>query len=538
MAIINTKAIEANQEAEEESRARREAEEYAARHDTLWTQAPPAYEEVASITTSSRVDDDDDNENYKPVQGPSWSKIEETSRKVWISKHIPQYTCNTTFSLSANVATLIRAYGTGYNGWLRIGSSSELKEDVWKSMHGDLGMDKIGIMVQARFTHSDLLDLINLNKMREERDGEIISEGIRLKAGEMGTRGNRFLHLTIIVYLPEPNCRTSTRLARDGTSYLPGLDLFTDNLQIIFDGSNPSSRLSFSKIIANARISGIILRMNLLAKESIILNSNLGQISDFLSTKSSNLLIASPKISIFSQSGSIQLSELIAIDEIELSTINGAINVSQMALARKVICTSREGSLRGQFSAYDNLSVKTTNALVEIGVNANKDAYKEHLISSGLLAILDPEKGQQVLQELESNASWRNLKVSAFTQVGSTSVKYIDQDEETQLISEAISITGSVNVSHSNSFQGKVEFEATIGSIAIHDSFDDESQPKLKTFEVDLGHSEQKQGKYIQARVFLIDPGWEAVGMDRKSAFPLSHSRMYSNVGRIESSFT
>lgn len=537
MAIINTKAVEASQEAEEEIRARREAEEYAARHDTLWSQAPPAYEEVASITTSSSVDDDD-NGKYKPVQGPSWSKIEETSRKVWISKHIPQYTCNATFSLSANVATFIRACGTGYNGWLRIGSSSELKEDVWKSIHGDLGMDKIGVMIQARFTHSDLLDLITLNKMREERGDEILSEGISLKASEMGTRGNRFLNLSIIVYLPEPNYRTSTGLARDGTSFLPGLDLFTDNLQIIFDGSNPSSRLSFSKIIANARISGIILRMNLLAKESIILNSNLGQISDFLSTKSSNLLIASPKISIFSQSGSIQLSELIAIDKIELSTINGAINVSQMALAKKIICTSREGSLRGQFSAHDNLSVKTTNALVEIGVNANKDAYEEHLISSGLLAILDPEKGQQVLQELKSNASWRNLKVSAFTQVGSTSVKYIDQDEETQLISEATSITGSVNVSHSNSFQGKVEFEATIGSIAIHDSFEDESQPKLKTFEVDLGHSEQKQGKYIQARVFLIDPGWEAVGMDRKSAFPLSHSRMYSNVGRIESSFT
>lgn len=531
MAIIDTKALEGNQDSDLDT-ARREADEYAARNDTSWTQAPPAYEEVAGIT-ASRVNNDD---VCQPIEGPSWSEVKEVPRKVWLSPHIPQYTCSTTFSLSANTATFIRANGTGYNGWLRIGSSSELQDDVWRSMHGSLGMDRIGVVVQARFTHRDLLDLISLNKTREERDNQIISEGISLQSGEMGTRINRFVNLTVIVYLPEPIYRTPVGLARDGSSYIPGLDLFTDNLQIIFDASNSMSKLSFSRVVANARISGITLKMNLLADGSIVLLSNLGHISDFLSSKTSTLTIAAPKISIFSQSGSIQLSAIIAVSEIDLSTINGGINVTQIAIAKKVACTSREGSLRGQFSAYDNLSLKTTTAMVEVGVIANKDTYRERLISSGLLAILDSSKEQDVLAEQQCKTSWRELQVKAFTQVGSTSVKYIDQDSETQLFSDVTSMTGLVNVSHSDIFQGKVEFETTIGTIAVHDSFDEVEQ-KQKTFEIDLGHSEVKEGKYVQGRVFSLDPGWDALGPDRKYAFPLSYSRMYSNIGRIESSF-
>ncbi|PWN31408.1 uncharacterized protein FA14DRAFT_95270 [Meira miltonrushii] len=531
MAIINTKAIEANQEAEQSSR-RREAEEYAARNDTLWTQAPPAYEEVASITTSRGNND----VLCQPIQGPSWSEVENVPQKVWLSPHIPQYTCSASFSLSASTATFIRANGTGYNGWLRIGSSSELREDEWKSIHGDAGMNRIGVVIQARFTHRDLLDLISLNKTREERDNQIISEGISLQSGEMGTRINRFVNLTIIAYLPEPIYRTPVGLARDGSSYIPGLDLFTDNLQIIFDGSNSSSKLSFSKIVANTRIPGITLRMNLLANESIVLLSSLGQISDFLSSKTSTLTIAAPKISIVSQNGSIQLSTIIAVDEVNLSTINGGINVTQVAVAKKVSCASREGSLRGQFSAYDNLSLKTTTAMVEVDVIASRDTYKERLRSSGLLAILDPSKEQEILAEQSCTTSWRKLQVAAFTQVGSTSVKFIDQDTETQLLSEVTSMTGLVNVAHSSAFQGKVEFETTIGTIAVHDSFD-ESEQKRKAFEIDIGHSEAKVGKYVQGRVFSVDPGWDAVGPDRQHAFPLSYSRMYSNIGRIESSF-
>ena len=529
MAIINPKAIEANQPIERRSR---EQGEDAARNDNGWTQAPPAYEEIAIDRTINE-------EFSQPVQGPSWSTIEETPSKIWISPLIKQYTCNATFSLSANVSTFIRANGTGYNGWLRIASSSELKEDVWKSMHGDEGvMDRIGVIVQTRFTHSELLDLITLNKMREERDDQIISEGISLKSGEMGTRGNRFINISILVYLPESIYRTSIGLARDGSSYFSSLNLFSDNLQIIFDGINPSSKFTFSKLVANARISGITLRMDLIAKESIVLSSELGQISDFLSSKPSILTIAAPKISIFSQNGSIQLSAIIAIDEIELSTINGGINVTQIAIAKKVTCTSREGSLRGRFSAYNNLSLKTTTAIVEVGVNANKEKYKEELIKSGLLAILDPNKEEEVLAVQQSEINWRKLEVKAFTELGTTLVKYNDQDKETQLISEVISLTGSVNVSHSDIFQGKVEFETTIGSISIHDSFEEEENTKnQKTFEVDLGHSELKEGKYVQGRIFLLNPGWKAVGPDRNHSFPLSHSRLFSKIGRVESSF-
>lgn len=263
--------------------------------------------------------------------------------------------------------------------------------------------------------------------------------------------------------------------------------------------------------------------------------SDSGHISSPFSSRSSILTVAAPKVSVISQNGSIQLSEIIAVDEIVLSTINGDIHIAQFAVAKEVTCASQEGSLRGHISAYDKVSVKTTRATVDVVVNADKDVLKEFLVSSGLLANLEPRRKKETLEVLQPSESfWRTLEVTAVTQMGSTFVKYTDQDRETLLMSEVKSMTGTVKVSHSEAFQGIVEFEATIGSIAMDGR--DKMQRKQKSFEVDLGNSEEKEGKDVQGRVFSLKTGWDAVGPDRGHAFPLSRSRMFSNLGIVGSS--
>lgn len=535
MTIINTKVSEeANQE--NNQIIRRETEENTARHDSIWTQAPPAYEEVADSVRG--IDENGAlEENLPSIQGPTWSETIETSRQSWLSPNIPQYTCHTTFSLPANAKTFVRAYGIGYTGWLRIGSSNELTEKEWKEINDDTGLDRIGVMVQARFTHRHLLDLVNVEKVGDERDPQKIIEGLCIKAQDIPTRGNVFLNFTITIYLPEPIYRTPSGLARDGSSHIPFLDLFADNLLIVLEAFNENgASVSFSHLVANAKIAGISLKMNLRANESIVLLSETGHISDLSFSGASPLTIAAPKVTISSLNGPIQISTILSMDEIDLSTINGGINVSHVAIAKKVSCSSRDGALRGQYNAFNTLSLKTITSDVCVGVIVSKDSYQNLLKNSGLLAIVDSTRAEQFLGGLTSTTSWRKLEVNAFTQVGSASVEYIDQDRETELVSQVTSMTGSVNVSHSRLFEGKVEFETTIGSITVHEP-DQGKYEKRKTFVVDLGGDEGRQGKYVQGRVFSIHPGWQALGPDREYASPISHSRMYSNIGRIESAF-
>lgn len=661
MAIINAKRIEAEEEAERNSR--RDAEEYAARHDTAWQQPPPAYEEAAigesSTSTSARGEQshtqndeinaterenlqeeelfrqrnreqhrerrrerlrhqsirfrDDDverdgeeesdaesmplltrrqkillkkklrfNAKYRrscrfmaallliaivtllffdlftndnkgksepwksdgrPVEGPHWSTIVEAPRDEWITPNLQQYTCNTSFSLPANASlAFVRAHGVAFTGLLRTGSADELTEKAWNVIHGGPGLDRIAVVVQARFTHSKLLDLVTLNKVIDDKDPKSIAEGVSLNAYGIPTRGNEFLAFTINVLLPDPTFRSKEGLARDGTSFIPALDLYADNLRIVFEGFAQPYRdgtipgVTFGRITANARIAGMSIGMKLLANESVSMRVETGQIRDIFFTEVLPFIIVAPRVDLLTLNGPIWISGVVAIEEVKLHTISGGLNVSHIAVAKKVICTTRDGVLGGRYSALDSISASTTTADVRVDVVAHKDTYKDYLRKSGLLAIIDPHKAEKIIKELSESLPWRKLEVEAFTQTGTSLVNYIDQDPETQLYSNVTSITGYVDVTHSHAFEGSFEVETMIGSVTVQEP--DYGKPyKRKAFVVDLGDGEGKIGKYIKGRVYFFKHGWDAVGPDRSYGYPRSHSRMYSNIGRIMGTF-
>lgn len=664
MAIINAKRIEAEEEAERNSR--RDVEEYAARHDTAWQQPPPAYEETAAgesststsarpgnsnrrndeinVTERERIQEEelfrqqnrdqhrerrrerrrnqstrfreDDverdaeeeesdaesmplltrrqkillkkklrfNSKYRrscrfmaallliaivillffdlftnngngkgkiepwptdgtPVEGPHWTPIVEAPRDEWISPNIQQYTCNTSFSLPANASlSFVRAHGIAFTGLLRTGSADEITEKEWNVIHGGPGLDRIAVVVQARFTHSKLLDLVTLNRVIDDKDPKNIAEGVSLNAYGIPIRGNEFLSFTINVLLPDPTFRSKDGLARDGTSFIPGLDLFADNLRIVFEGFAQPYRdgtipgVTFGRILANARIAGISLGMKLLANESVSMRVETGQIRDIYFTEVLPFTIAAPRVDLLTLNGPIWISGVVAIEEIKLHTISGGLNVSQIAVAKKVLCTTRDGVLGGRYSALDSFSASTTTADVRVDVVAHRDTYKKYIHKSGLLSIIDPDKADNIMKELTEKLSWRKLKVEAYTQMGTSLVNYIDQDSETQLYSNVTSITGLVDVTHSRAFEGSFEVETMIGTITVQEP--DYGKPeKSKAFFVDLGGGEGKVGKYIKGRVWFFSHGWDDVGPDRNYGHPLSHSIMYSNIGRIMGTF-
>lgn len=479
----------------------------------------------------------------RPVEGPNWSPIEETPKDTWISPNLKQYTCNTSFSLPANASlAFVRAHGIAFTGLLRTGSADEVTKKEWNLIHGGPGLDRIAVIVQARFTHSSLFDSVTVNKMIDEKDQKNIAQGISLNGFGIPTGGNEFLSFTINVLLPDPTFRSKNGLARDGTSFIPGLDLFADNLRIVYEGFAQPYRdgripgVSFGKITANARIAGISLGMKLIANESISMRVENGQIRDIYFTEVLPFTVAAPHVELQTLNGPIWISGVVAIDEINLHTISGGLNVSQIAVAKKIRCSTRDGVLGGKYAALDSFSASTTTADVKVDVVAHKDAYRKYLQESGLLSIIDPQKAKDLIKELTASSSWRKLEVEAYTQMGTSFVNYIDQDHETQLKSNVTSITGLVDVTHSRAFEGRFEVETIIGSIVITEP--DYGKPnRKKTFVVDLGGDEGKVGKFFKGRTWFLHHGWESVGPDRNSLYPLSHSRMFSNIGRIQGTF-
>lgn len=115
-----------------------------------------------------------------PVESPVWSEPVETSPETWISPSIPAYSSEAWFVFPADLAKLfVRAHGSSYTGLVIFGAADEVSEERWKEItHGHF-YDRAAILVESRFTHKGLRDLVRVNKMRNDDEKHVV-EGLAI----------------------------------------------------------------------------------------------------------------------------------------------------------------------------------------------------------------------------------------------------------------------------------------------------------------------------------------------------------------------
>lgn len=470
----------------------------------------------------------------KPVQEPDWSPVQDTPHDSWPLPNVPQYVSRTVFSIAANESlAFIRAHGSTYGGVIITLPASSIGKGEWEEFHEGPKIDRIAVLVEAKFSDRNLLNKVRINRMIDERGGEI-REGISINSGNKPFSSDESLILNLYVFVPDSMYRTSPQgLARDGTSWIRNLELTSDNLRIAVEGyDGPNDEFpgvmgwTFGKLAVKARTGGIAIGMTVRANESISMHIDTGQIRDIYFREPTLITLAAPKIDVTTANGPIWISGAVGIDHVNLKSTTGGLNISHIAVAEKVSCSSSIGVLGGRWSALHSIIAQTT-ADLWIEVDANKDAYRDYLKSSGLLEILNPEKTAKVLARLAEGSSWRPLKVDAFTKTGEIVLNYSDQDEKTLLLSNVTTDTGPITVRHSSRFEGKYDIRTTIGSVRIN-------QPESeKHFSIDLDVNHGKIGRIVKGRSWFKNHDWN----DGSSLFPISRSLMTTKVGKIRADF-
>ncbi|PWN33756.1 uncharacterized protein FA14DRAFT_161446 [Meira miltonrushii] len=479
----------------------------------------------------------------KPVRDPEWSPVKDTPQESWPSPNIPQYTSRALFSIAANESlAFVRAHGSSYNGVIITLPASSIDKEEWQEFDIRPMIDRIGVLVEAKFSHRSLLNKVRINTMIDERDGER-KEGVSVNGENKHLSPDENLTLNFYVFLPDSTYRTAPQgLARDGTSWIRNLELMSDNTRVAvegYDGLNDdvpgTMGWTFGKLAVYARTGGITIGMAIRANESISMHIDTGQIRDIYFREPTLVALAAPKVDVTTANGPIWISGAVGIDHLNLKSVTGGLNISHIAVAEKVSCSSSVGVLGGRWSAYRSISAHTT-ADLQIDVDANKDTYFDYVKSSGLLQILNPEKTAGILAMSSNESSWRPLKVDAFTQTGRIVLDYRDQDKKTLLMSNATTVTGSIMVRHSSGFEGRYDIRTTVGSIKINQP--NAGKPESgKHFTVDLDVDKGKIGRLMKGRSWFKNHDWKDGGTDGSSLFPISHSVMTTEVGSIRADF-
>lgn len=478
----------------------------------------------------------------QPIQGPDWSPVRDTPQESWPLPNIPQYTSNTAFSVAANESlAFVRAHGSTYRGVIITLPATSLAKDEWENFRDGPMLDRIGIVVEAKFSDRDLLNKVRIDKMSDKRGGEI-REGISINGGNQPYSRDESLILNVYVFLPDSIFRTSPQgLARDGTSWIRNLELSSDNLRIAvegYDGRNDdmpeAMGWTFGKLAVNAKTGGITIGMTVRANESISLQIDTGQIRDIYFREPTLITLAAPKVDVTTANGPIWISGAVGIDHLNLRSITGGLNISHIAVAEKVSCSSSVGVLGGRWSAYQSITARTTGDLW-IDVNAGRETYMNYLKTSGLLAILNSEKTAKILAR-SNKEIWRTLKVDAFTKTGEIIINYKDQDPKTLLLSNVTTDTGSITVTHSRGFEGEYDIRTKVGSILINQP-DAEKPEWEKQFTIDFDIGDGRIGRLIKGRSWLKSHNWQDGGSKGSSLFPISRSTIMTKVGKIRANF-
>lgn len=482
-------------------------------------------------------------EDGKPIQDPDWSPVQDTPQDSWPLPNVPLYTTRAAFSIAANESlAFLRTHGSTYGGVVITLPATSIAKGEWKEFHERPLIDRIGVLVEAKFSHRSLLNKVRINKVIDKRNGEI-REGVSVNGGNQPFSSDENLTLNFYVFIPDSIYRTSPQgLARDGTSWIRNLELSSDTLRIAvegYDGANDefpgAMGWTFGKLAVNARTGGITIGMTVRANESISMHIDTGQIRDIYFREPTLVTIAAPKVDVTTANGPIWISGAVGIDHLNLKSTTGGLNVSHIAIAEKVSCSSSVGVLGGRWSAYHSLSAHTT-ADLWIDVDANKDAFSNYLKSSGLLDILSPEKTAKILAISSNQSSWRPLEVEAFTKTGQMIVNYRDQDKKTLLLSNITTDTGSITVRHSSGFEGKYDVRTLIGSVRIDEPSAGKPESE-KHFTIDVDVDKGGILRLIKGRSWFKNHDWSDGGTDGSSLFPISHSMMNTKVGSIRANF-
>lgn len=476
-------------------------------------------------------------EDGKPVEDPDWSPAQDTPQDSWPLPNKPQYTSRAAFSIAANESlAFIRAHGSTYRGVIITIPASSIAKGEWEEFHQGPMIDRIGVLIEAKYTHRSLLDKVRINKMIDERAGER-REGVSINGGNIPFSSDESLIFNVYVFIPDSIYRTSPQgLARDGTSWIRNLELTSDNLRVAVEGyDGPNDEFpgamgwTFGRLAVNAGTGGITIGMTVRANESISMHIDTGQIRDIYFRTPTLITLAAPKVDVTTANGPIWISGAVGIDHVNLKATTGGLNISHIAVAEKVSGSSSVGVLGGRWSALHSIDAHTT-ADLWIEVDANKDAYFNYLNSSGLLEILDPEKVKKILAT--SSNKWRPLKVDAFTKTGEIILIYHNQDNETLLVSNATTDTGPITVRHSSGFEGKYDIRTKIGSVKLYQSDSD------KQFSIDSDVSNGRIGRIIKGRSWLKNHDWKDGGTTNAfSVFPISRSVIITKVGNIRANF-
>jgi hypothetical protein len=486
-----------------------------------------------SISTSPRPDPD--HQDGDVIQDPDWSPPVKAPGETWPSPNTPILQSSTWFSFSTEHAVhFFHAKGSSYSGIVRYAIADEVEEEDWKQLHNGHLKDRIAVHVVAQFTHVELRDSVRVNKMRIE---EIDAEGVGIYGGQLPNTDYSFVRFRVTVYLPAANRRSATGLGYDKTSWIPQLEAVTDNIRIAYettlDLSEPDDYhgVSFGHVRFLNSNGGISLASTVMANHSISMKVINGYLRDIMFRRPRPFTVVAPAVNLAVINGPLMVSGVVGIDDVNLRTGSGGLNISTIATAKRVSASTVEGLLGGYYAGQDSVQIHAKSSDILVDVNVAKDIHETMVAKSGLLKLMGPEAPR--LGRLANR--WHHKHVDVHNDVGPIFVRYIDQSSDTKLNSTVKSATGSIDVVHSPNFQGDFEIRTTVGTISIPQPND--SDYLRRVFAVDRDERWRLGEKLVRGRTWSSRYDWKQGGDSQNAAFPISSSTIDGSVGAIKLGF-
>lgn len=461
-----------------------------------------------------------------PIEDPVWSTPVKTKPELWPSPYTPLLSSHTNFSFSAFNSFFVRARGSGssYSGQVTIGSAIDFQDDEWRKRNGGVFLDRVFVTVEARFTEIALREGIMVAKMGMNKRKQGL--GIYGSTKYQGTR-ETFISYHVEIYLPAGRHRSVDGLAQDNSSFISELDISLDNMRLSLeeptDGGNQLTTIG--RLETFQLNGGMDIVNGWRANESVSLALQNGHVRDILFSSVPSLM--APKISISVVNGPIWLSKIMAKEEIILKTINGGINVTDVAMARSIKVKHDNGITGGNYRA-EELEVSSKAGNIYISVDLSKVIFKG-----------DSPWGD--LRNATGDACRKRI-VSVHNDAGEIKVYFTNQDEAVLLNSSIVSTTSAVVVNHNTWFEGGFEAENKLGLIELHKPRDLAQSTDMSLYEQSIEAMERRRKAFV---VTTKDRGplgnerivgktwWSDHDWEDSSTFCRSQSYVRSDVGSV-----
>ncbi|UZJ57301.1 hypothetical protein CBS101457_006621 [Exobasidium rhododendri] len=399
------------------------------------------------------------------IGSPDWSTPTLRKPDLWPKPYVPLYSSEASFTFSAFDEFFLHATGgdSRYSGRVAIVNIAALtEEELIKRAGGDM-IDEVFVKIEAQFTEISLRDSLRINKMQMNAHKKGV--GIYGSSARHLPKDDSFMAINVEILVPHGRKRSSAGLAKDNSSFLPELGFILDNMRLSVEGMhNPAFSKDQFDHVTVGRMKSVQLNggadfvSGFVANESFSISTQNGQVRDILRTPVATII--SPSIAISIVNGPIWLNKLIARDSISLKTINGGINITDVAIAKSIKVKHDDGILGGTYRTKD-LELSSERGGIVVDVDLRSDLFEGEDIFLLQQEELPRSAGR------DNGVRCRDVRAVIRNEVGEIFVNYRNQEKGVKLNSSIITTLGSIVIKHDSGFEGTFDARSDLGLINI-----------------------------------------------------------------------